>query len=696
MKKFLSIVLLAFAMQASAQTNPITSITISLPANPDANTANWGTGTSQLTITAASQLVNGKVNGLVVESKILVIIKKNGAKICGSYTSGNAPASGFNTATKVWSGSNAASLIGEGCSLKPGEYELSVQFFGYRGAAVMPLSEERTKPFTIRGNEQQTYREPQGIAPGNGTTFNEGDIKKPITFRWTPVVPKPQESTTYRLRVWQLMEGQNTQQARTVNQPIFTKDVDNLTQAIAINLITGPCKPPYLCSFIWNVQALNREGKPIGENNGTSELFSFKYDTGPSTTNDDVKKSLSLVSPADGSVIDTASRPLFNWAADNLQTQTYKIKIVEIKGDQSPEVALRTNKPIFEKDSLKDLLFHYPVFGPRMIPGGKYAWGVQANGRNGKPDGEAKSNTFSFSIASGGCVGKLTLKSVTCGDYGPAGFKYNVCVNYTSDPGNTCNIAYNDAQNATLNALTGHNLANIIKDASGGTVSNITFAPSPSSTIAPGQSTQVCFTLTSNQPNATIVTYGLCKDGKELIAPNFANDVLIIDLKACTCTYCNEIDKWKFDTESVTATSEAPFLVNLSTTITSPEVSITNFKAELVSFTQDGKQQACFGCNTDAQTFGNFTGGTFGAWGNGTFPLYGSNTTHHTLSWFSANGSTTALAGSAINIAFTAPPLNPLNCCDDEISFCIRYSFTDKECRTCSFVKCYTVTRKHK
>ncbi len=31
---------------------------------------------------------------------------------------------------------------------------------------------------------------------------------------------------------------------------------------------------------------------------------------------------------------------------------TYKIKIVEIKGDQSPEEALRTNKPFFEKDSI--------------------------------------------------------------------------------------------------------------------------------------------------------------------------------------------------------------------------------------------------------------------------------------------------------------------------------------------------------
>ena len=384
MKKFLSILLLAFALQANAQTNPITAINISLPANPDANVANWGTGTSLLTITASSQPVNGKVNGLVVESKILVIIKKNGAKICGSYTSSSAPVAGFNTATKVWSGGNAASLIGQDCVLKPGDYELSVQFFGNRGAAVMPLSDERTKPFTIRGNDQQTYQQPQNIVPANGTAFAENDIKKPITFRWTPIVPRPQEPTTYRLSVWQLMQGQNTAQARTVNQPIFTKDVDNLTQAVATNLITGPCKPPYLCSFIWNVQALNRDGKPIGGNNGTSELFSFKYDTGTTST-DDTKTSTSLVSPANGSIIDAGNLPVFKWETDGKPTSAYKIKIVELTGDQSPEVALRTNKPHFEKDSLDDLSFKYPPNGPQLIDGKKYGWAIWANGIWSKP-----------------------------------------------------------------------------------------------------------------------------------------------------------------------------------------------------------------------------------------------------------------------------------------------------------------------
>jgi hypothetical protein len=106
--------------------------------------------------------------------------------------------------------------------------------------------------------------------PDANLMVSEEELAKPATFRWTPVVPRPNEPVTYRLRVWQLMQGQSGAQAMKANQPIFTKDVDNLTQLTVAKLITGPSKAPYLSEFVWNVQALNRAGKPIGANNGTS------------------------------------------------------------------------------------------------------------------------------------------------------------------------------------------------------------------------------------------------------------------------------------------------------------------------------------------------------------------------------------------------------------------------------------------
>jgi len=278
MKKCVTLLLLVISFQVVGQTYPITSINISLPASPDANTANWGSGTSMFTITAATKVENGRVAPHVMESKILVTIKKGGARICGTYSGNSAPASNFSTLTKVWSGTNAVALLGQDCVLSPGDYEICVQFFGYGGAVVVPFSDEKCKTFSIRAIEQQSYQPPQAISPANGTAFKQAELQKPIVFRWIPVIPKPQDPVTYRLKVWQLMQGQTGTQAMTANQPLFTKDVDNITQTVVNNLVGGPCLPPYLCDFIWNVQALNQEGKPIGSNNGCgiSATFSVK------------------------------------------------------------------------------------------------------------------------------------------------------------------------------------------------------------------------------------------------------------------------------------------------------------------------------------------------------------------------------------------------------------------------------------
>ena len=168
MKKLITFLLLVTSVQLVAQSYPITGITISLPANPDASTTNWSSGTSLFMITATAKGVNGRVDVAVENSKILVVIKKSGGKICGAYTSGSAPSASFNAVTKVWRGSSALSLLGQDCTLPPGEYELCVQFFGNGPTGLMALSEEKCKAFAIKGNEQQTYQAPQAIMPING------------------------------------------------------------------------------------------------------------------------------------------------------------------------------------------------------------------------------------------------------------------------------------------------------------------------------------------------------------------------------------------------------------------------------------------------------------------------------------------------------------------------------------------------
>lgn len=98
------------------------------------------------------------------------------------------------------------------------------------------------------------------------------NTSQPVEFRWTPLVPKPKENVTYRLKVWQLMQGQSGSQAMRTNQPIITKDVDNITQATVNGIYTGPCRPPYLCDFVWSVEVLSPSTTKETTSDGTTPV----------------------------------------------------------------------------------------------------------------------------------------------------------------------------------------------------------------------------------------------------------------------------------------------------------------------------------------------------------------------------------------------------------------------------------------
>lgn len=255
---------LCFGLYAQVQQIKIVSFTVKnqLPAVID----NWNNTPGSLLLVA--QMPPGiRIDGL----RLVIQIKANGAMVCGNNTTGGMPVDNFTTRTF-----SAAELTGAltGChDLKDGNYTICAQFFNSQRKEV---SNEMCREFTVTTPKDTDYAPPTLITPENEKRLLKRDVQKPVMFRWTPLVPKPKEPVTYRLRVWQLMQGQNSTQAMRSNQPIITKDVDNLTQAAITNIYTGPCKPPYLCDFIWTVQALNREGKPVGRNDGTSEPFVFK------------------------------------------------------------------------------------------------------------------------------------------------------------------------------------------------------------------------------------------------------------------------------------------------------------------------------------------------------------------------------------------------------------------------------------
>lgn len=201
---------------------------------------------------------------------LILQIKSGGAVICGNNLSSMRPVDPFDVRT--FNTADLISFLGNCKELKEGSYSLCAQFYNVDKVAI---SREVCKEFRVEGEKTVEYSPPTLITPEDGKKLTPQQAKSPIIFRWTPVVPKPQQPVTYRLKVWQLMQGQNGVQAMRSGQPIITKDIETLTQATITGLLTGPCRPPYLCDFVWMVQAITKEGKPVGGNEGMSELWKF-------------------------------------------------------------------------------------------------------------------------------------------------------------------------------------------------------------------------------------------------------------------------------------------------------------------------------------------------------------------------------------------------------------------------------------
>lgn len=267
MKKLLLLIISAFVstvLLSQVQQIKIASFTVKnqLPSLID----NWNNVPGSVLLVA--QMNPGvRIDGL----RLMIQVKANGGVVCSNNSSGGITVDNFTTRT--FSVNEIAGALTVCKELKEGSYSICAQFFD---GGRKEVSNEICKQFTVETPGVTDYAPPTLITPENDNRFLKKDMLKPVMFRWTPLVPRPKESVTYRLRVWQLMQGQNGTQAMKVNSPIISKDVDNITQAIVTNLYTGPCKPPYMCDFIWSVQALNKEGKPMGRNEGTSEPYTFK------------------------------------------------------------------------------------------------------------------------------------------------------------------------------------------------------------------------------------------------------------------------------------------------------------------------------------------------------------------------------------------------------------------------------------
>jgi len=109
-------------------------------------------------------------------------------------------------------------------------------------------------------------------APANNAIIALDEAKQTVNFKWNVGPTSPM--VTYRLRVWQLMQGQNSTSAMRENTPIVDRSTDISSVAVQ-GMLTGPCKPPYLCDFVWNVTIVERDSNGTVKETIVSNTGSF-------------------------------------------------------------------------------------------------------------------------------------------------------------------------------------------------------------------------------------------------------------------------------------------------------------------------------------------------------------------------------------------------------------------------------------
>jgi hypothetical protein len=603
MKKLLFLIL-NFCFIAAMGQNLIRPITISLPPNPKANTADWATAIPPVMIMAQTRMDSGRISPVVAESKILVTIKMGGTVICGSYNQQSAPQSNFNSATKTWSGAAINTLLGKDCILKPGSYELCVQFFslkavgtdfgsGFGSGFNIVILGEACKGFTIADAKEQSYSPPQNILPVNGKVFTEQEANMPIMFRWTPVVPKPEGDVLYKLKLIEILPGQNKTEALRTNTPFDILEVKNNTQ-------TSYKLSKRITGLYWEVEAESVERgqglKP--QSYGKSEATSFTV----------------------------VSQPSAMMAQCNFTPKLDSIYCVGPCGN------------------------------------GKMAYRVRI-----KLDNTA--------------IGSTLMNFANANNYAmhtPIAAYSNVnTINNLIQAWNTTPSPYGSA-NPSITATP--------------------VAPFYPATIAAGtaplREVDICVPANTLLPIRLRVFIsmissngvpGLCDD-----------DVLINTLPPCPCTYCNDNMIVFNGPNQIT---DAGNILTLNNNISIPGIQVKQFKAELIgiSYGPQNNSIQCWVCNQDDNQWGNFTNGTFSSpfpsMVNGVFPSLpccGGNS-HHTIGWW---GNPVIINNRPLQLKISLPPASTLSCCPYNITICIRYTFTDVDCRSCSVIRCFSYIRQ--
>lgn len=292
MKKLLFSIIIYFTTSAAtAQFNT----NLFLTATPPAALSEWANRREVLTYVISSPAALG---GKVI---IKTEIKTSDGTVIGSTDLAKAKIFSITSATTIlyaadvlplenirFSDMYKSSLQRSG-KLPGGNYTLCVQLV--RPLDYSPASDIKCKNFYLA-----SIQLPILIKPYNEEVLDEKIAQTAITFRWTPIIPRYTDPVTYRLQVFEVLAHQYPVQALRSNQPLLDKEMRGVTQYIwrpqllflpeenIESVKTGIPETKSLDEkmkkninthkFIWTIQSLDKDRKPVTQTEGNGEARS--------------------------------------------------------------------------------------------------------------------------------------------------------------------------------------------------------------------------------------------------------------------------------------------------------------------------------------------------------------------------------------------------------------------------------------
>lgn len=163
----------------------------------------------------------------------------------------------------------------------------------------------------------------------------------------------------------------------------------------------------------------------------------------------------------------------------------------------------------------------------------------------------------------------------------------------------------------------------------------------------------------------------------------------IINLPCCYCNYCEDPNNSNIQVlENSTSLLGGDNLGIAQHFNISPK-NISKVEAELVYFHEDEMDTACKVCRANESEVYTFINSNTLSWNSGAAINASAGNMSGTFPSKILNWSSNNQGNLQFNLTLALPGTAALSCCERHGTVCIRYKFTDIECKTCEYLVCY-------